>query len=469
MRVSSDERCVKLIFVNRYFHPDHSATSQMLSDLAFALADQGQAVCVITSRQRYDAPTDQLPARETVKGVSVYRLWTSRFGRANLVGRAIDYATFYAAAAWRLWRLARRGDVVIAKTDPPMLSLIAAPVCRLRRALLVNWLQDIFPETAQALGVGGRGAKALYWVLRWFRDRSLRAAHTNVVLGERMAERICRLGISPERVRVIANWADGSAIEPIDREGNALRAAWGLTEAFVVGYSGNLGRAHEIETLLEAMSIIEDGVGRRGATPSAGPSPSFPAVRWLFIGSGALFEPLKAEVARGGLTSVHFEPYQPRELLAESLSAADVHLVSLRPELEGLIVPSKFYGICAAGRPTLFIGDGAGEIGRLIGRHDCGRSVCAGDGSVLAQTILELAADPITCRSLGQRARQAFDAEFDKVIALAWWDNLLLEICRSTAVASWGARSGERPGVVQQERVNSLRHGLRRPRTEHRG
>src|SRR5262249_26710276 len=194
----------------------------MLSDLAFALAEQGQAVCVITSRQRYDAPHERLPARETVKGVSVYRLWTSRFGRANLLGRAMDYATFYAAAAWLLWRLARRGDVVIAKTDPPMLSLIAAPACRLRGARLVNWLQDIFPETAEALRVGGRTANALYRALRWFRDRSLRAAHTNVVLGERMAERVCGLGISPERVRVIANWADGSTIGPIEREANSL-------------------------------------------------------------------------------------------------------------------------------------------------------------------------------------------------------------------------------------------------------
>jgi glycosyltransferase involved in cell wall biosynthesis len=439
---------VKLIFVNRYFHPDHSATSQMLSDLAFALAERVQGVCVITSRQRYDAPTDRLPARETVNGVSVHRLWTSRFGRANLVGRAMDYATFYAAAVWRLWRLARFGDVVIAKTDPPMLSLIAAPVCRLRGARLVNWLQDIFPETAEALGVGGQTAKALYRVLRWLRDRSLNAAHTNVVLGKRMAARVCERGISPERVRVIANWADGSTIEPIEREANSLRAAWGLADAFVVGYSGNLGRAHEIETLLEAIRTVEDAVGRSGTTRSSAPVPSFPAVCWLFIGNGALFEPLKAEVARRGLTSVQFKPYQPRALLAQSLSAAEVHLVSLRPELEGLIVPSKFYGICAAGRPTLFIGDGDGEIAGLIGRHDCGRSVCMGDGAKLAQTILELATDPAACRRMGQRARHAFDAEFAPSIAMARWDELLLEASGDRVFAVHGeSRALHKPAL----------------------
>src|SRR5262245_54501313 len=107
----------------------------MLSDLAFALAERGHAVSVITSRQRYEGPDGAaLPANEMIDGVSVLRVWTSLFGRIKLVGRAIDYATFYLSAAWRLWRSAGSGDLVIAKTDPPMLSVVAAPVCRLRGA-----------------------------------------------------------------------------------------------------------------------------------------------------------------------------------------------------------------------------------------------------------------------------------------------------------------------------------------------
>jgi glycosyltransferase involved in cell wall biosynthesis len=121
-------------------------------------------------------------------------------------------------------------------------------------------------------------------------------------------------------------------------------------------------------------------------------------------------------------------PYQPRERLGESLSAADVHLVSLRPELEGLIVPSKFYGICAAGRPTIFVGDANGEIAGLVARHECGRTVAVGDAAGLARTILDLAADPDLCRRMGQCARPAFDAEFDKSIAVARWEKLLLDV-----------------------------------------
>src|SRR5581483_1707270 len=219
-RALSFERSLRLIFLNRFFHPDHSATSQMLSDLAFALAEQGNAVCVITSRQRYDAPADTLPPKEVLDGVCVHRVWSTRFGRVALVGRAIDYLTFYLSAAWCLWRLARTGDTVVAKTDPPMLSVTALPVCRLRGARLVNWLQDIFPETAEALGVGGPVARVPYRLMRWLRNGSLRAADMNVVLGERMANRVAALGVRSECIRIIPNWADGGAVAPVEPPAN---------------------------------------------------------------------------------------------------------------------------------------------------------------------------------------------------------------------------------------------------------
>ena len=144
---------MRVIFLNRYFYPDHSATSQMLSDLALFLAGAGHEVCVVTSCQRYDDAAAVLPSRERIAGVEVLRVRTTRFGRDNLVGRAADYATFYLAAGWWLWRIARAGDVVVAKTDPPLISVVASFVARRRGARLINWVQDVFPEVAEALGV----------------------------------------------------------------------------------------------------------------------------------------------------------------------------------------------------------------------------------------------------------------------------------------------------------------------------
>src|SRR5262249_645775 len=146
-----------------------------------------------------------------------------------------------------------------------------------------------------------------------------------------------QLGVPHERVRIIQNWADGNAIRPMDHRANELRAKWRFADTFVIGYSGNLGRAHEIETLLEAMTILERACGDESAVKPDR------RLLWLFIGDGALLGVLRAQVEKRALRSVRFKPYQPSELLAQSLSAADVHLVSLRPNLEGLIVPSKFY------------------------------------------------------------------------------------------------------------------------------
>ena len=180
VHIKSVGASLKLIFVNRYFHPDISATSQMLSGLAFHLAAQGGEVHVVTRRQRYDDPSAQLPASVLVDGVRIHRVWTSRFGRPSLPGRAMDYVSFYLAASIKLATLAKRGDIVIAKTDPPLLSVPAALVSRLRGARLVNWLQDLFTEVAERMGMRvGWAAGAI----RAVRNASLRSAAVNVVLG----------------------------------------------------------------------------------------------------------------------------------------------------------------------------------------------------------------------------------------------------------------------------------------------
>jgi colanic acid biosynthesis glycosyl transferase WcaI len=410
------------VFINRYFYPDHSATSQMLSDLAFALADTAvvdnkhTTVRIITSRQRYDSADARLTSYEIIGNVDIHRVWTSRFGRTNLAGRFIDYLTFYLSATWTLWRIAQRGDVVIAKTDPPLMSLLVAPVARFRGVKLVNWIQDMFPEVAQVLAVGsGRMALLGYGTLRRWRNTTLRAAMMNVVIGTRMAEKLIANDISPRQIQIIPNWADGQLIQPIGHATNGLRAAWGL-EHFVVGYSGNLGRAHEFTTLLDAITALEQRLRSE---------PRQQRITWLFIGGGAMFESFRTAAQKRGLTTIMFKPYQSRELLRESLAAIDLHLVSLRPELEGFIVPSKHYGIIAAGRPAIFIGDLDGEIARAHARIGCGVSVPEGDSAALVAAITRLVEDPELCRAMGLAARKAFDVEFDKPIAVAKWRNLL--------------------------------------------
>lgn len=247
----------RLIFVNRYFFPDHSATSQILSDLTFHFAAAGHEVHVVTSKQIYDEPDADLSGCEIINQVNVHRVTSTRFGRSALAGRALDYLSFYHSVRRCLADITRADDTVVAKTDPPLLSVAVAPIARQRRLHLINWLQDIYPETATVLGVPLiRGPAA--WAMAMLRNHSLRHADATVVVGELMTRRIEAQGIEAARIHVISNWCDDETIRPIAQANNPLRENWQLAGKFVVGYSGNLGRAHDFETILETAEQVRD-------------------------------------------------------------------------------------------------------------------------------------------------------------------------------------------------------------------
>lgn len=398
----------RVCFVNRYCYPDGSATSQLLTDLAGELSVRGWQVTIIGGRQRYDDPEAELPLHDRWRGVDIHRVVGTRFGRASLPGRMVDYASFFLGSLPVLWRNLRRGDVVVAKTDPPLLCLAVAPVAWLRGATLVNWLQDLFPEVAVALGQPKVPA-LLAGFLRRLRNRTLRRAAANVVIGARMREHLEAQGIPDASIACIPNWPHEDAIRPMKGGESHLRSRLGLQDRFVVGYSGNLGRVHEWEPLFDAARRLQ----------------SKAHIAFLIGGGGHGYDALKRAVAEAALENVIFQPYHPMEFLSDSMAAADLHLVSLRPALEGLVVPSKFYGIAAAARPIGFVGDCEGELARLIREYDCGFNVPAGRGDLLADSIEAMSHDPALVRSQGARARAMLDTRFSRASAHEEWNRLL--------------------------------------------
>ena len=399
----------KIVFVNRYFYPDQSGTGQLLGDLAFHLAERNSnmAVEVVTGRQTYNAPVSGLPHDEVVRGVHVKRLWTTRFGRNRLPGRAIDYVTFYLNAALYLLKTLKAGDLAVAETDPPLISVITALAAKMRGTLLINWIQDLFPEVATAARVRGTGLVGP--VLTAVRNMSLRFARVNVVLGERMADELRALGIPGDRIRIVHNWADGREITSVPHELNELRETWKFRDRFVVGYSGNMGRVHEFDTIVRAAALLRDR----------------DRIVFVFIGDGAKRPELEMKVRRHGLNNVLFKPYQDRSRLARSLSAIDLHVISLNHAFEGLVVPSKFYGAAAAGRPVMYIGDPDGEVARIIGSEECGCVGRIGDPEGVAAEIERLSHDPVLVRRMGQRARRVFERCFDARIAMEAWREIV--------------------------------------------
>ena len=397
---------MKIIIANRFYFPDESATSRMVTSLARSLVRQGTSVHVVASDAHHDSPRRE-PAEAVEDGVTVHRVRSTALGRHRIWRRAFDYLTFHLGAARRVRALAERGDVVIACTDPPLLSVSLLAALWHRDAVMVNWLHDLFPEAAIQLGVVRSGVVAKMLVR--LRNLSVRAARTSVAPMPRMATFLIDSGIPADRLEVIRHWSDGREIHPVATETNALRRDWHLDGNFVVGYSGNFGRVHEFGTILDAAERLRDT----------------PGILFLFIGSGHRRDWFEGEVHRRGLSNVIMKPLQPRARLAESLGAADVHLISLLPHLETCSVPSKLYGILAAGRPVLFVGDREGEVAAVVHDGECGASVAVGDAAALAAHILAMAGDETGRRRMGEAARRLFDTEYAEAAGVANWCRLL--------------------------------------------
>jgi glycosyltransferase involved in cell wall biosynthesis len=403
---------MKVILVNRYFYPDESATSRMVTSLVEGLSRSGHRhLHVVTSRSRHDDTGNTFSKRERIAGATVHRVWTTRFGRAGLIGRALDYLTFHLALVWQLLCLARRGDICVVCTDPPLLSVSVLIPTMIMGARRVNWVMDLFPEVAIDLGLLRKDSLESRAAL-WVRDMSFERADMNIALTGKMAEYLGARGIPPHKRKIIHHWSDGAAIKPVPPHESKLRQEWGLQGKIVVGYSGNMGRAHEFATVLEAARRLSHR----------------PDIVFLFVGGGYHKNWIEGEAGRLGLRNILMKPLQPRERLSDSLAASDVHLVSLLPDMEPYIVPSKFYGIAAAGRPTLFVGHRDGEIARTVARAGCGAAIEVGDGEGLKREILKMADSEPLRNAMGARARALFEAEFSEARGLADWSKLLNDL-----------------------------------------
>jgi glycosyltransferase involved in cell wall biosynthesis len=297
-----------------------------------------------------------------------------------------------------------RHHVVMALTTPPLISLLALAVCRLRGMKLVALVQDIYPDVAIALGA----LKPRGFATRAF-DRLnrlvLRRATRVIVLGECMREVIVgKLGGSvADRMDVIHNWADGDKIMPLaDGEHNEFAEEYGLGDRFVILFSGNFGRVNDFATPLAAARMLRERSD----------------IVFLFVGDGAKADEIAAFVRSNDLANVRVLPYQPRERLRQSLAAGSVHLVTLAPGLAGLSVPSKTYGILAAARPIIFVGDPRSDAARLVAENGCGEVVAAGEGERLAAVVERLAENHELTAEMGRRARSLFERRFERAHAV---------------------------------------------------
>lgn len=393
----------RVVLLNRFYWPDVAATAQMLTDLAEDLAVQGWVVTVVTSNSSYEGAGDALPALEWRNGVRIFRTHGTKFGRHKLFGRLSDYLSYMAGAFFQLVRLERQ-DVVVGMSDPPFIVGVAMLAARFRGWRSVYWVQDLFPQIAGELGVLTPGSVAYRFadgVARWLNRR----VDLVVSLGPRMAEQMVVAGAPCERVTFVHNWADAGAINPVPSSDNPFVHAQGLEGKFVVLYSGNAGRPHRFDGVMEAARHLRDD----------------PDVVFLFIGGGKRTPDLQREASESGLSNVRFLGYLPREELAFSLSAATIALVTEDPSMVGLLVPSKTYGILASGRPIVFMGAADSDVATVVRETGSGFVLAPDDGAGLRALIDRLRADPALAAQLGANARRAAETLYDRQVATRNW------------------------------------------------
>ena len=279
-------------------------------------------------------------------------------------------------------------------TTPPLLPLLGTLLKTVRGTRHVIWEMDMYPDVATDLGYFARGG-TLDRIVGWLADLARHRADRIIALGDCMRARLLARGIPAERIAVAHNWADGSAIVPLDRVGSATE--------LVLLYSGNLGLAHDLSTILAAMTTLADDA----------------RFRFLFVGSGGRRAELAAAAAQRELAQVELRPYVERASLSESLAAGDIGLVTQRAECCGSVVPSKVYGLLAAGRPVLYIGPAAATPALLIEQFGCGWHVPVGEPERLVALLRHLADHRDEVRDAGIRARRVLLEHFDLPLGVA--------------------------------------------------
>ena len=388
-----------ILILCQLFYPELISTGQILTELAEELVKLRMDVNVICGPPTILDRKSKVPRHLVHEGIKVRRVFGTRFSKLNLAGKFLNQLTYTLGAFFRLI-LSRSKKTMLVLTDPPFLGLICAVLEKFRNRPYVFLMFDVYPDTAVKLGVlRDNGLIARLW------DRCnnfvLRKASNVIVLGRCMKSVVLDKGRDikslPRKTHVIPMWSDDRRIHPVRTEENPFRKKWNLEGRFVVSYSGNMGRFHDMETIMESAKVLDDNEN----------------IRFLFIGEGHKKKWMEEYARKWKLDNCQFHTYVPREDLGFSLACADLGLVSLAPGQEGLSVPSKTFGILAAGIPVIAVMNRNSEIAVVIEENDCGFVIEPGNSKALAETIERLYSDQGLRQKLGKNGLLAIKNEYN--------------------------------------------------------
>jgi glycosyltransferase involved in cell wall biosynthesis len=427
-----------ILVIQQHFYPEIAATGQLLLDLCEDLVKAGYQVKVITGNPT-EIPQEiqrrNILKKENYKGIEIFRLKNTTFNKYRMVGRVLNYLSFHFLVFIRVL-FSEKPDLVFVLSTPPFISFYGIMLKIFKGSKVIYNVQDLFPDLAVELGKLKN--KQFIEFLKKLSELIVRKVDKVVVVGEYMEKRIRKelLGgtsastsaSANDHIITIHNWADGDKIKVLkdegvdtdgstDAENNYLKKEWGLEVKFVVLYSGNIGYLHEFDTIISAAEDIQNK--------------GYKDIVFAFIGEGIKKEYIRKKAEEKGLNNFLFFPYQSRGKLTYSLGLANVSLVSLDEGFEGMVVPSKMYGILASGRPMIGIIGRESEINEIIREGRCGRIVKIGDGKALSGVVIEYYKNPQNCREEGMNGRKYFKENFDRKIATEKYIKVIEETLKS--------------------------------------
>ena len=411
---------MKILILNQAFYPDVVSSAQHAADLAASLVEAGHDVTVLADSRGYDDRARCFPSDETWRGVRILRGPSTGFGKAARWRRAADFSSFMLSCALRLMFLPRF-DVVIAMTSPPLVSFLAALMVPLKARKLLFWSMDLNPDEAIAAGWLRPRSIAARLLSRWMLY-SMNRAERIIALDRFMCDRIRAKGIAADKIAVVPPWAHDDQVHFDAEARRRFRDRHGLSEKFVVMYSGNHSPCHPLDTLLAAAERLAE----------------HPEIVFLFVGGGSEFrKPLALE--RGGVPNIRCLPYQAQEELAGSLSAADLHVVVMGSAFVGIVHPCKVYNILAVGARFLYIGPEESHIADLMaGLQDSGSVLVAGHGEVesVIRGILEAAQRPSVDRSCSRECASQFSRQVLVPQMIGALETMTADSCGASAGAT---------------------------------
>jgi len=420
----SDSRS-RILFLNRSYWPDAEATGQLLTELCEDLSEDFQVTVLCGQPNQNPGHQSFVVSGEEVQhGVLISRVKNSRFNKRTLLGKLINFLSFLWNACWRTRHL-EHPDIVICETDPFPLPLLAAWIRFRTRCKVVFYLQDIYPDIAVAVGKTREGfiTRCLRWLLR----ACYRRADSIVVLSKDMKRTIQSWGkLDHVPVRVIPNWIDTRNVQP-QKTRNTWRTEHGFSaeSQFLVMYSGNLGLSQDLSIVVDAARRLQD----------------CDRIQFVFVGEGASKNALMQQAA--DLENVSFLPYQPRERLSESLSAADLHLLPIRNAALNCLMPSKLYGILASGTAVLAIAPADCELAEIIENENVGINVPEFRAERIERAIRNLSIERDRLSDMGRRGRLLAERKFDRRASVAAFRDLLNHLSR------------QNPQTLSRTRANS--------------